>query len=288
MIDDLAKVMDLQPVYFNWNAESAGTPEHPGFIAQQVQQIMPEVVSTDPTTGLLSMGYSDLVPAVVSAMQQMQAEITTLQGGLNGNASSSDLSVYVPSNFSSDSVGEAEIPAGQTSVRVSFSESYAYQPVVTFSPEGAFIPAYIAEKDASGFTLMIEAATTTPITFDWHSFASPSEQLTVSGGTTEPIALVVAASTPVSGQELTISPDLVNSASQPPTEPGSLATNTPTDLATSTPASAQAPAESTVPTPPPSPVPSPSPTPSPAATTPPADAGTSTDAGSGSGSSAQN
>jgi hypothetical protein len=275
---------------------------------------MPEVVSTDPTTGLLSIGYSGLVPAVVSAMQQMQAEITTLQGGLNGNASSSDLSVYVPSNFSGDSVGEAEIPAGQTSVRVSFSQPYAYQPVVTFSPEGSFIPAYIAEKDASGFTLMIEAATTTPITFDWHSFASPSEQLTVSGGTTEPIALVVATSTPVSGQELIISPDSVNSLSQPPIESGALATNTPADLGTSTPASAQAPASTpsstasssdpsvitpiptpiptpapvVVPTPRPSPVPLPSPTPSPAAMTPPADAGTSTDAGSGSGSSAQN
>lgn len=314
MTDDLAKVMDLQPVYFNWNAESAGTPEHPGFIAQQVRQVMPEVVSTDPTTGLLSIGYSGLVPAVVSAMQQMQAEITTLQGGLNGNASSSDLSVYVPSNFSGDSVGEAEIPAGQTSVRVSFSQPYAYQPVVTFSPEGSFIPAYIAEKDASGFTLMIEAATTTPITFDWHSFASPSEQLTVSGGTTEPIALVVATSTPVSGQELIISPDSVNSSSQPPIESGALATNTPADLGTSTPASAQAPTSTpsstasssdpsvitpnstpvptpapvVVPTARPSPVPLPSPTPSPAAMTPPADAGTSTDAGSGSGSSAQN
>ncbi|MGD0578111.1 MAG: tail fiber domain-containing protein [Bryobacteraceae bacterium] len=315
MADELAKVMDLQPVYFNWNGEANSTPEHPGFIAQQVQQVMPEVVSTDPTTGLLSIGYSDLVPAVVSVMQQMQAEITTLQGGLNGNASSSSLTVYVPSNFSGDSVGEAEIPAGQASVRVYFSQPYAYQPIVTFSPEGAFISAYIAEKDASGFTLAVEAATTTPVTFDWHSFASPSEQLTVSGGTTQPIALMVANSAPVSGSQLTVAPEAADSPSATQTDPSLLATSTPAVLGTSTPASAQDVANSTTtpssvasssdssvvtPTPPPvptpmptptavpthspSPVPSPSPTPSPAPTTPPADAGTSTDAGSGSGS----
>jgi|CZKX01.1.fsa_nt_gi hypothetical protein len=194
--DDLNQVLALQPVYFNWNAESTGTPEHPGFIAQQVQAVMPDVVSTDPNTGLMSIGYSDLVPAMVSAMQQMQMEITTLQGGLNGNASTSNLTVYDPSNFSADSVGEAEIPPGQTSVRVNFSQQYVYQPIVTFSPEGSFVPAFISEKDDAGFTLSLVAATTAPTTFDWHSFASPSEQLTVSGGTTQPIALVVAGQSP--------------------------------------------------------------------------------------------
>jgi Chaperone of endosialidase len=78
MGDGLTQIMALRPVHFNWNAESTDTPGHPGFIAQQVQQVIPEVVSTDPTTGLLSIGYSDLVPAVVSAMHQMETEITTL------------------------------------------------------------------------------------------------------------------------------------------------------------------------------------------------------------------
>ncbi len=131
MGDELSEVMQLQPVYFNWNGEATGTPEHPGFIAQEVQQVMPAVVSTDPTTGLLSIGYSDLVPAMARAMQQMQAEITTLQGGISGNATTSNLSVYDPSNFSGDSVGQAEIPTGQTSVRITFTQSYKYQPIVT-------------------------------------------------------------------------------------------------------------------------------------------------------------
>jgi len=243
--DDLSQVMALQPVYFNWNAETSGTPEHPGFIAQQVQQIMPEVVSTDPSTGLLSIGYSDLVPAVVGAIHQMQAEITTLQGGLGGNASSSILTVYSPADFSGDSVGEAEIPAGQTSVHVSFSQAYAHQPIVTFSPESLFVPAFISAKDASGFTLTIVAATTTPVTFDWHSFASPSEQLTVSGNAPQPITLVVATSASVSTQPLEMGPDPASSATTLPAAGASLPTSTPSDLSASTPESAQDPAAST-------------------------------------------
>jgi hypothetical protein len=86
MGDYLARIMALRPVHFNWKAESTGTPGHPGFIAQQVQQVMPEVVSTDPATDLLSIGYSDLIPAVVSAIQQIQAEITALQRSLTASS----------------------------------------------------------------------------------------------------------------------------------------------------------------------------------------------------------
>jgi hypothetical protein len=192
MTTELSQIMQLQPVYFNWSAENAGTPEHPGFIAQQVQQIMPEVVSTDPETGLLSIGYSELMPAVVSAMQQMQSEITTLQGGLAGNASTSNLTVYNPSDFSGDSVGEAQILAGSTSVGITFSQPYAYQPIVTITAEDQAVVGFVKDKTASGFTIALASPALSDITFDWHSFASPAERLTVSNGTTTAITLVVA------------------------------------------------------------------------------------------------
>jgi hypothetical protein len=193
MTDNLSQVMALQPVYFNWNAENAGTAEHPGFVAQQVQQIMPEVVSTDPTTGLLSIGYSDLVPVMVGAMQQMQAEITTLQGGLTGNATTSNLTVYSPFNFSGDSVGEAEILAGSTSAKVNFSQPYEYQPIVVATPMDFVNGAYrVTLVDSTGFTVEVQQAQPRNIMFNWHAFASPAAQLTVSNGTTRAITLVVA------------------------------------------------------------------------------------------------
>ena len=235
MTDDLAKVMDLQPVYFNWNAEDAGSPEHPGFIAQQVQQVMPEVVSADPTTGLLSIGYSDLVPAVVGAMQQMQAEITTLQGSLTGNATTSNLTVYDPSNFSGDSVGEARILAGQRSVRVAFWQAYSQQPIVTVTPEDvSFSGAYVSDRDARGFAIAIPSATTTDVTFAWHSFASPQARLTVSDGTTQPIQLVLTSNTPVAISLATPVVQPVGGSS--PVGEATTNSTTPTVLNTSTPA----------------------------------------------------
>jgi len=196
MGNELANIMQLQSVWFNWNAEASGTSAHPGFLAQDVQKVMPEIVSTDPDSGLLSIGYSDLVPYLVAAIQQQQGEIATLQGGLTGNASTSNLTVLSPAVFSGDSVGEAEIPAGQTSVRVSFSQPYAYQPIVTITPIGLHSVVYGLDAiDSRGFTIEIASVQATDITFDWHSFASPAEQLTVSGLPSQPIQLVLGAQT---------------------------------------------------------------------------------------------
>jgi hypothetical protein len=221
-----------------------------------VQQVMPEVVSTDPNTGLLSIGYSDLVPAVVSAIQQMQAEITTLQGGVNSNASTSNLTVYSPSNFSGDSVGQAEVAAGQTSVRISFSQPYAFQPIVTFSSVGSAAGAavaagaYVQDIDANGFTIQLNAASAAPVIFDWHSFASPAEQLTVSGGFTSPIILIVPVAAAV--QSVGILPADNGSASSTPNGDSTPSTPSVIDTASSTPSTNPAP--TVAPTPAPSPV----------------------------------
>ena len=269
MGNDLSQILALQPVFFNWNAEATGTVEHPGFIAQQVQQVMPEVVSTDPNTGLLSIGYSDLVPAMVSAMQQMQSEITTLQGGLNGNASSSNLTVYSPANFSGDSVGGAKLLAGQTSARVTFSQEYQYQPIVTITLEGnpAAIFASVNNVDSSGFTIQTLTPVTQDTVFAWHSFSSPAEKLTVSDGSIAPIVLIApSAPVPAVIPFSNASPDSSTSASSTVDSSASSTPSVP-DTSTSTPSVG----------PPPISI---APTPSPDASTP-SPATTDTPAGSG-------
>lgn len=323
----LAAINALNPVSFYWLDPTRGTTEQFGFIAQQVQQIFPNLVSTTTPTaltpgGTLTLNYDGLISPLILATQELsgsstamqsaisalQNQVSNLQNSFGGNASSSSLTVYSPSDFSGDSVGEAEIPSGQTSVHVSFSQPYAFQPIVTFSPEGEFVPAFIAEKDSAGFTLDLEAATTNAVTFDWHSFASPNEQLTVTGGTPQPITLIVARSAPASDQQLTVSADSDSSSTTTPAESDSSATGTPDVVGTSTPASDQdsgnstttastvssstppmaTPTPTVVPTPTPTvsptptapPVQSPSPLPTPAPTAPPADAGTSSDQGS--------
>ena len=63
---------------YNWNAEQNADPKHAGFIAQEVQQVFPELVSENPTTHLLSLDYTGLVPYTIAAIQQMNLNITSI------------------------------------------------------------------------------------------------------------------------------------------------------------------------------------------------------------------
>lgn len=79
----LASVLRLRGVSYSW--DRAGFPEKNfndrrqlGFIAQEVREILPELVSED-TDGYLSVGYSALTPVLVEAIKEQQKTISTLQ-----------------------------------------------------------------------------------------------------------------------------------------------------------------------------------------------------------------
>lgn len=74
----LAKVLSLQPVTYNWNAESDTDPTHAGFIAQDVQAIFPDLVSEDSNTHLLSLNYLGLIPYTIKALQEIDLRIGVL------------------------------------------------------------------------------------------------------------------------------------------------------------------------------------------------------------------
>jgi hypothetical protein len=76
----LASVLLLNPVFFNWNAETTGTPQHSGFIAQQVQPIFPDLVS-QADNGTLLLNYAGLTPYLTGAIQ----EITSISGDFQTN-----------------------------------------------------------------------------------------------------------------------------------------------------------------------------------------------------------
>jgi len=83
--DGLSKVMALRPITFNWN--KTVNPElklddrnHLGFIAQEVETVLPQVVSTaDDAMKTKSVAYSDIVPVLTKAIQEQQTEITDLK-----------------------------------------------------------------------------------------------------------------------------------------------------------------------------------------------------------------
>ena len=74
----LADVLALSPTYYNWKTEAAGTPEHAGFIAQQVQPVFPDLVTQEPD-GYYTMNYAGLTPYLTAAVQGLDAYMKQIE-----------------------------------------------------------------------------------------------------------------------------------------------------------------------------------------------------------------
>jgi hypothetical protein len=81
----LAKVKALQGVYFNWNQKDFpekdfGAQNELGLIAQEVEKVVPEIVSKDNSKEeYRSVKYDKLVALLVEAMKEQQKQIEQLQ-----------------------------------------------------------------------------------------------------------------------------------------------------------------------------------------------------------------
>lgn len=74
--NSLEKIIALQGVSFNWKK----TGEHAiGVIAQDVEQQFPEVVTTDPETGMKSVSYPSLVAPLIESVKALKAENDALK-----------------------------------------------------------------------------------------------------------------------------------------------------------------------------------------------------------------
>ena len=67
----LEKIMQLNGVNFTWKSSNEKTV---GFIAQEVEKVVPELVKTSPTTDLKSVQYSNIVAIIVEAIKELRGE----------------------------------------------------------------------------------------------------------------------------------------------------------------------------------------------------------------------
>jgi len=79
----LSNVLKLKPVKYSWNTEEFpdkhfDNKRHIGLIAQEVEEVYPEIVNTN-DEGFKSIDYSKLVPVLIKAVQEQQAEIEALK-----------------------------------------------------------------------------------------------------------------------------------------------------------------------------------------------------------------
>jgi hypothetical protein len=72
----LADICQLEGVTFDWR--DTGT-QGQGFIAQQVEPIIPDVVNTDEDTGMKSINYVGLIGHLVEAIKEQQTQIDDLK-----------------------------------------------------------------------------------------------------------------------------------------------------------------------------------------------------------------
>jgi hypothetical protein len=80
----LANIMALRPVEFDY-IESYGGGHQVGFIAQEIQQVYPDVISTDDSSEkIMSItGWSKTEARLVKAIQEQQAIIESLKARLD-------------------------------------------------------------------------------------------------------------------------------------------------------------------------------------------------------------
>ena len=81
--DGTAKLMEMNPVTHTWKADPEAPAVH-GFIAQEMQEIVPEAVSGDPEgEEMMSMDYGRITPVLVAALQDAHKKIEALEARIN-------------------------------------------------------------------------------------------------------------------------------------------------------------------------------------------------------------
>lgn len=75
----LDSVLSLIPVSYKFKTQIDDDQKNFGFIAQQVDTVLPDLVRLDPETGYYHISYEGVIPVTVKAIQEQQAEIEDLK-----------------------------------------------------------------------------------------------------------------------------------------------------------------------------------------------------------------
>jgi hypothetical protein len=76
----LPELLRLKPVRYHYkNTDTFGNRERLGFIAQEVEQVFPEVVDTDEKTGWKSIHYSHLTSVIVQAIKELYSRFVLVE-----------------------------------------------------------------------------------------------------------------------------------------------------------------------------------------------------------------
>jgi hypothetical protein len=84
LADCLGKIQHISGISFTklpsqMNQDVDISKRHIGLLAQEVEQQFPELVSEDPSTGIKSVSYSNMVAVLLECIKSLSAEIAELK-----------------------------------------------------------------------------------------------------------------------------------------------------------------------------------------------------------------
>jgi len=76
--DPLSKVLSISGNTFDWNEKSNKSGHDVGLIAQEIEEVLPEAVTTR-DNGYLAVDYHKVVPLLVEAVKELSGKVDELQ-----------------------------------------------------------------------------------------------------------------------------------------------------------------------------------------------------------------
>ncbi len=193
----LERYVQLEPVFYKWRSEEfpelhLGTSEISGLIAQNVEQLFPELVAYD-EDGFRQINFSAIDFYTIQAIKEQQEQIDSLQAQLASISSNppgsqplehailnnltirENLNIEGKLNLADDSADVIEIPAGDVEFSYTFNTAYSSTPIVSITPiseevlsEG--IVYIVTNSDQNGFTIKLNQPASVNISFNWTAF----------------------------------------------------------------------------------------------------------------------
>jgi hypothetical protein len=76
--------LKLNPISFYWKDENMDKEKHFGFVAQEVEEVLPELVRQD-SQGKKTLSYNEFIPYLVRVIQEEQKKIEKLKAQIQNS-----------------------------------------------------------------------------------------------------------------------------------------------------------------------------------------------------------
>jgi hypothetical protein len=170
LFNSLDKVKSLNPVSFNWKNDTASVlkknssgniKQQLGFVAQDVEQVLPDLVVLDEEGNKL-VNYIAVIPVLVDAVKELNGKVEMLEKELavlksgSFELKSSSLTTSITSVENSKPVLYQNAPnpfSEKTEIKFSLPDNVVNASIYIFNMQGALIKQIPIKKDQSGIVI---------------------------------------------------------------------------------------------------------------------------------------